>query len=170
MTLMEAWSLTGIASCVAVCETYCVLSLDIQKLRATLGFNSFQLAQALGVDPALVLHWESGERFATRKYCERMAALLQAHAQNNLESSSSSLSDSSSGSSPSDSEARPRRLPTQAQARRHPTQARRCPTPGSGSSSSDSGSGSSLSDSGSASSPSDSGSSEASGDTSSSCP
>lgn len=87
-----------------------MLSADILHLRTKLGLSSLQLAERLGVDHSLVLQWESEERFATRKHCERMATLLREYDKNSrddtqkaLGSSSSSGADSSVTSSPESS-------------------------------------------------------------------
>lgn len=49
---------------------------DVTALRRTLGVNPLQLAELLGVPTRLVLQWEAGDRFPTKRHCEAMGALL----------------------------------------------------------------------------------------------
>lgn len=53
---------------------------DIAALRAALGLNPLQLADRLQVDPRLVLQWESGDRFPTKKHCQMMRKLVDVQA------------------------------------------------------------------------------------------
>lgn len=48
---------------------------DIKALRKSTGLGQRDLADALGVDVALVREWEKGERFPTKAHCERMEAV-----------------------------------------------------------------------------------------------
>ncbi len=45
---------------------------DVTALRAALDLNPLQLADQLGVPPRLILQWEAGDRFPTRKHCQQM--------------------------------------------------------------------------------------------------
>ena len=54
---------------------------DVTALRAALNLNPLELAERLGVPPRLVLQWESGDRFPTKKHCEHLRRLLDAGAQ-----------------------------------------------------------------------------------------
>lgn len=49
---------------------------DVAALRSRLELNPLQLAERLGVPPRLVLQWESGDRFPTKRHCQMMQGLL----------------------------------------------------------------------------------------------
>lgn len=48
---------------------------DIKALRQELSCSTRELAVAVGVEQAVVLAWEKGESFPTKKHAERLAAL-----------------------------------------------------------------------------------------------
>lgn len=50
---------------------------EVTALRQTLGVNPLQLAELLGVPTRLVLQWEAGDRFPTKRHCEFMRLLLK---------------------------------------------------------------------------------------------
>lgn len=52
---------------------------DVRALREELNLDPLQLAQRLGVDPRLVLQWEAGDRFPTKKHCTMMDGLRSSH-------------------------------------------------------------------------------------------
>lgn len=53
---------------------------DVTALRGALALNPLQLAERLGVTARLVLQWESGDRFPTKRHCQMMAELVRAEA------------------------------------------------------------------------------------------
>lgn len=52
---------------------------DIVVLRSTLELNPLQLAERLGVPVRLVLQWESGDRFPTKRHCQLMSQWVKNH-------------------------------------------------------------------------------------------
>ncbi len=48
---------------------------DIKAVRRTTGLSQKELAEALGLEVALVRDWEKGERFPTKANCDAMDAL-----------------------------------------------------------------------------------------------
>src|SRR6185436_17636466 len=48
---------------------------DIKALRQELGCTAKDLAAALGVEHELIVAWERGELFPTKRHCDEMAAL-----------------------------------------------------------------------------------------------
>lgn len=50
---------------------------DIKALRQELKCTTRDLAAALQIEQSLVLAWESGEQFPTKKHCEQMEVLRQ---------------------------------------------------------------------------------------------
>lgn len=55
--------------------SFSVLPEEITGLRAQMGWSMSRLAMELGVRPDLVVDWESGERFPTKKHHEALASL-----------------------------------------------------------------------------------------------
>ncbi|MBX3127363.1 MAG: helix-turn-helix transcriptional regulator [Polyangiaceae bacterium] len=53
---------------------------EVKRLRKELAITGRQLAQAVGVDDNTVFAWESGEQFPTKRYVDKMQALLAAGA------------------------------------------------------------------------------------------
>lgn len=58
---------------------------DVTSLRAALALNPLQLAEHLGVPARLVLQWEAGDRFPTKKHCEMMRELRRGAGQSSSE-------------------------------------------------------------------------------------
>jgi transcriptional regulator with XRE-family HTH domain len=50
---------------------------DIKALRTELKCTARDLAAALGLEQAIVMKWESGELFPTKKHCDQMAELRE---------------------------------------------------------------------------------------------
>lgn len=48
---------------------------DIKALRTELKCTARDLATALGIEQAMVMKWESGELFPTKKHCDQMEEL-----------------------------------------------------------------------------------------------
>lgn len=48
---------------------------EVQRVRKALGATARQLAGALGVDDKTVFAWESGEKFPTKQYVEKLREL-----------------------------------------------------------------------------------------------
>lgn len=59
-----------------------VLPEEIARLRERLGFSMSRLAKELGVEPDLVVDWESGEKFPTKKHHQALMTLQQGLADN----------------------------------------------------------------------------------------
>lgn len=53
-------------------------ALQIQQLRRELGCSVGELAAAVGVETRVVLAWESGDEFPTKKHADRLEKLLAA--------------------------------------------------------------------------------------------
>jgi DNA-binding transcriptional regulator YiaG len=54
-----------------------MLPEEITRVRALLGLSMSGLAQELGVHPHLIVDWESGEKFPTKKHHEALMKLQQ---------------------------------------------------------------------------------------------
>lgn len=54
-----------------------MLPAEIKALRTELKCTAKELAGALGLEQKIVMAWESGELFPTKKYVEQMEALRQ---------------------------------------------------------------------------------------------
>jgi DNA-binding transcriptional regulator YiaG len=52
-----------------------VLPSEIEKLRVELGWSMSRLAQEMGIPADLIVDWESGQRFPTKKHCVQLQAL-----------------------------------------------------------------------------------------------
>lgn len=52
-----------------------MLPEEITRLRDRLGFSMSRLAKELGVFPDLIVDWESGQKFPTKKHYDALLAL-----------------------------------------------------------------------------------------------